>query len=100
MTVVRAAPPRMHRPRTTAIRPGRAMVAGGANDGLLSTGALLLGDRGRGDPAPCSSLASPPWSPGSVDGLGEYVSVSSQLDVVHADRRTWRRPELGVTPET
>jgi VIT1/CCC1 family predicted Fe2+/Mn2+ transporter len=65
----------------------RAMVLG-ANDGLLSTGALLLGVAGAGsstDALLTAGLAALVAGALSM-GLGEYVSVSSQLDVERADR--------------
>lgn len=60
----------------------------GANDGLLSTGALLLGVEGAGssnDALLTAGVAALVAGALSM-GLGEYVSVSSQRDVEQADR--------------
>ncbi len=60
----------------------------GANDGLLSTGALLLGVAGAGasrDALLTAGVAAL-VSGGLSMGLGEYVSVSSSRDVERADR--------------
>lgn len=79
-----------HRPEDHRIgRAGwlRAMVLG-ANDGLLSTGALLLGVDGAGasnDALFTAGVAALVAGALSM-GLGEYVSVSSQRDVERADR--------------
>ena len=72
----------------------------GANDGLLSTGALLLGVAGAGATSSALLIAGvAALVAGALSmGLGEYVSVSSQLDVVHADRRL-EETELERNPE-
>ncbi len=62
----------------------------GANDGILSTGALLLGVVGTGQPRDAVVAAG---VAGAIAGaasmaIGEYVSVSSQRDVEMADRAT------------
>jgi len=83
-------PPRMHRPEDhRSHRSGwlRAVVMG-ANDGLLSTGALLLGVAGAGatsDQLLTAGVAALVAGALSM-GLGEYVSVSSQRDVEQVDR--------------
>jgi vacuolar iron transporter family protein len=76
----------------------RATVLG-ANDGILSTGALLLGVVGAGAARPQILTAG---VAGLVAGaasmaIGEYVSVSSQRDSEHADRAT-EAHELAVDP--
>lgn len=60
----------------------------GANDGLLSTGALLLGVAGAGASRDALLIAGvAALVAGALSmGLGEYVSVSSQRDVELADR--------------
>ncbi len=72
----------------------------GANDGLLSTGALLLGVAGAGatnDALLIAGVAA--LTAGALSmGLGEYVSVSSQLDVERADRAL-EASELELHPE-
>ena len=72
----------------------------GANDGLLSTGALLLGVAGAGasnDALLIAGVAA--LTAGALSmGLGEYVSVSSQLDVERADRAL-EASELEQHPE-
>lgn len=79
-----------HRPEDHRIgRSGwlRAMVLG-ANDGLLSTGALLLGVDGAGASSEAlltAGIAALVAGATSM-ALGEYVSVSSQRDVEQADR--------------
>jgi len=72
----------------------------GANDGLLSTGALLLGVAGAGATSSALLIAGvAALVAGALSmGIGEYVSVSSQLDVVHADRRL-EETELERNPE-
>ena len=72
----------------------------GANDGLLSTGALLLGVAGAGATSSALLVAGvAALAAGALSmGVGEYVSVSSQLDVVHADRRL-EETELERNPE-
>jgi VIT1/CCC1 family predicted Fe2+/Mn2+ transporter len=67
----------------------RAVVLG-ANDGILSTGALLLGVVGTGQPRDAVVAAG---VAGAIAGaasmaIGEYVSVSSQRDVEMAERAT------------
>ena len=65
----------------------RAVVLG-ANDGLLSTGALLLGVVAAGadrSVVMTSGIAGLVAGAGSM-ALGEYVSVSSQRDAERADR--------------
>ncbi|UDY34720.1 VIT1/CCC1 transporter family protein [Dermatobacter hominis] len=90
MTGAHRAPPRTHRPEDHRSRRAgwiRAMVLG-ANDGLLSTGALLLGVAAAGastDALLTAGVAALVAGALSM-GLGEYVSVSSQLDVERADR--------------
>jgi vacuolar iron transporter family protein len=76
----------------------RATVLG-ANDGILSTGALLLGVVGAGADRPAVLTAG---AAGLVAGaasmaMGEYVSVSSQRDSEEADRET-EAHELAVDP--
>ncbi len=79
-----------HRPEDHRIgRSGwlRAMVLG-ANDGLLSTGALLLGVDGAGasNEALVTAGVAALVAGALSMALGEYVSVSSQRDVEQADR--------------
>ena len=62
----------------------------GANDGILSTGALLLGVVGTGQPRDAVVAAG---VAGAIAGaasmaIGEYVSVSSQRDIEQAERET------------
>ncbi len=72
----------------------------GANDGILSTGALLLGvagagaDRGQLVTAGIAALTAGACSM----GIGEYVSVSSQRDAELADRAA-EAAELAEDPE-
>lgn len=72
----------------------------GANDGLLSTGALVLGvvgaDGGR-TAVLTAGLAGVVAGAASM-AIGEYVSVSSQRDVEDADRET-EATELIEDPE-
>jgi vacuolar iron transporter family protein len=77
----------------------RAAVLG-ANDGLISTGSLVVG-------VAAASASSEPVLLAAVAGLvsgalsmaaGEYVSVSSQADTEKADLARERR-ELAATPE-
>lgn len=72
----------------------------GANDGMLSTGALLLGVAAAGATSRALLTAGvAALSAGALSmGLGEYVSVSSQLDVEQADRRL-EETELELHPE-
>jgi VIT1/CCC1 family predicted Fe2+/Mn2+ transporter len=72
----------------------RATVLG-ANDGLLSTGALLLGVIGAGGTRAAvitAGLAGIAAGAGSM-AMGEYVSVSSQRDTEEADRATEAREQ-------
>lgn len=76
----------------------RAMILG-ANDGILSTGALLLGVVGAGanrQEVLTAGLAGLVAGAGSM-GIGEYVSVSSQRDAEEADRAIEER-ELKADP--
>ncbi len=76
----------------------RATVMG-ANDGILSTGALLLGVVGAGEARVVvltAGLAGLVAGAGSM-GIGEYVSVSSQRDAEDADRAIEER-ELRADP--
>lgn len=77
----------------------RATVLG-ANDGLLSTGALLLGVIGAGGSRGAiltAGLAGVVAGAGSM-AMGEYVSVSTQRDTEQADRALEER-ELAADPE-
>ena len=72
----------------------------GANDGLLSTGALLLGVAAAGattDALLTAGVAALVAGALSM-GLGEYVSVSSQLDVERADRML-EETEIELNPD-
>jgi len=95
-------PPRMHRPEDHRSRRAgwiRAMVLG-ANDGLLSTGALLLGVAAAGATSRAILVAGvAALAAGALSmGVGEYVSVSSQLDVMRADQHL-EATELERHPE-
>ena len=95
-------PPRMHRPEDHRSRRAgwiRAMVLG-ANDGLLSTGALLLGVAAAGATSRAVLVAGvAALAAGALSmGVGEYVSVSSQLDVMRADQHL-EATELERHPE-
>ena len=95
-------PPRMHRPEDHRSRRAgwiRAMVLG-ANDGLLSTGALLLGVAAAGATSRAVLVAGvAALAAGALSmGVGEYVSVSSQLDVMRADQHM-EATELKRHPE-
>ncbi len=85
--------------RTDRVGWIRALVLG-ANDGILSTGALLLGvagagaDRGQLVTAGIAALTAGACSM----GIGEYVSVSSQRDTELADRAA-EAAELAEDPE-
>ncbi len=72
----------------------------GANDGILSTGALLLGVAGAG--ASRSALLTAGvagLTAGAMSmGIGEYVSVSTQSDTERADRAK-EEEELADDPE-
>lgn len=77
----------------------RAAVLG-ANDGVVSTASLVLGVAAA---SPSSAAAVTAGLAGLVGGAlsmaaGEYVSVSSQRDVEHADLAT-ERGELATQPE-
>ncbi len=76
----------------------RATVLG-ANDGILSTGALLLGvvGAGAGRPAVVTAGVAGLVAGAASMGIGEYVSVSSQRDSEHADRET-EAFELEIDP--
>jgi len=92
----------MHRPEDHKSRRAgwiRAMVLG-ANDGLLSTGALLLGVAGAGATSSALLVAGvAALAAGALSmGVGEYVSVSSQLDVMRADQHM-EATELKRHPE-
>jgi len=86
--------------RTDRVGWLRALVLG-ANDGILSTGALLLGvagagaDRGQLVIAGVAAVSAGAFSM----GIGEYVSVSSQRDTEEADRAT-EAAELEEDPES
>ena len=102
MTRSSRVPLRTHRPEDhKSSRAGwiRAMVLG-ANAGLLSTGALLLGVAGAGASTDALLVARvAALTAGALSmGLGEYVSVSSQLDVERADRDL-EAAELEMHPE-
>ena len=99
MVTVRA--PTMHgeRHRTDRIGWLRAAVLG-ANDGLISTGSLVVGVASAGPQRTAVLLAA---VAGLVSGslsmaAGEYVSVSSQADTERADLAKERR-ELATAPE-
>jgi vacuolar iron transporter family protein len=87
-----ARPPTVRRHQTELHRTSRTgwlrATVLGANDGILSTGALLLGVAGAG--AGRSALITAGVAAlvaGAMSmGIGEYVSVSSQKDAEHADR--------------
>jgi len=92
----------MHRPEDHRSRRAswiRAMVLG-ANDGLLSTGALLLGVAAAGATSRAILVAGvAALAAGALSmGVGEYVSVSSQLDVMRADQHL-EATELERHPE-
>ncbi|MCB9375065.1 MAG: VIT family protein [Microthrixaceae bacterium] len=92
----------MHRPEDHRSRRAgwiRAMVLG-ANDGLLSTGALLLGVAAAGATSRAVLVAGvAALAAGALSmGVGEYVSVSSQLDVMRADQHL-EATELERHPE-
>lgn len=87
-------PPRMHRPEDHRSRRAgwiRAMVLG-ANDGLLSTGALLLGVTAAGATSGAILVAGvAALAAGALSmGVGEYVSVSAQRDMERAAVRSER----------
>jgi len=85
--------------RTDRVGWLRALVLG-ANDGILSTGALLLGVAGAGATRGQLVIAGvAAVSAGAFSmGIGEYVSVSSQRDTEDADRAT-EAAELEDDPE-
>ncbi len=71
----------------------------GANDGILSTGALLLGVVGAGGSRSAvltAGVAAVAAGAGSM-AMGEYVSVSSQRDTEEADRAT-EESEIAADP--
>ncbi len=90
-----------HLERHTAGRAGwlRAAVLG-ANDGLVSTASLMVGIAASGASTGAvltAGLAGP--AAGSMAmAAGEYVSVSSQVDVEKADRAK-EEQELATDPE-
>ena len=77
----------------------RAAVLG-ANDGLVSTAGLMVGVAASGAPAAAVLTAGVAGlAAGSMAmAAGEYVSVSSQVDVERADRAKEER-ELAADPE-
>jgi VIT1/CCC1 family predicted Fe2+/Mn2+ transporter len=77
----------------------RATVLG-ANDGLLSTGALLLGvvSAGAGRAAVLTAGIAGVAAGAASMAMGEYVSVSTQRDTEQADRAT-ESMELAADPE-
>lgn len=77
----------------------RATVLG-ANDGLLSTGALLLGvvSAGAGRAAVLTAGIAGVAAGAASMAMGEYVSVSTQRDTERADRAT-ETQELAADPE-
>jgi VIT1/CCC1 family predicted Fe2+/Mn2+ transporter len=77
----------------------RATVLG-ANDGLLSTGALLLGvvSAGAGRAAVLTAGIAGVAAGAASMAMGEYVSVSTQRDTERADLATESR-ELAADPE-
>jgi VIT1/CCC1 family predicted Fe2+/Mn2+ transporter len=72
----------------------------GANDGILSTGALLLGviSAGAGRGAALTAGIAGAAAGAASMAIGEYVSVSTQRDTERADRATEAR-ELRADPE-
>lgn len=72
----------------------------GANDGILSTGALVLGvvSAGAGRPAVLTAGLAGVAAGAASMAMGEYVSVSSQRDAELADRSLEER-ELARDPE-
>ena len=92
---------RRHRERHLVQRIGwlRAAVLG-ANDGVISVSALILGVAGAG-PARSAILLSglAGWVAGAMSmAAGEYVSVSSQADTEAADIAR-EKDELAASPE-
>lgn len=77
----------------------RAVVLG-ANDGLVSVGALVLGVAAAEVPHSGVLIAGiSAWIAGALSmAAGEYVSVSSQADIERADLETERR-ELARNPD-
>ncbi|PNW86876.1 hypothetical protein CHLRE_02g099500v5 [Chlamydomonas reinhardtii] len=73
----------------------RAFVLG-ANDGLVSVAALMLGVGGGSDDLSAMRLAGiASWVAGALSmALGEYVSVASQLDTEEADIEKERQQQL------
>jgi vacuolar iron transporter family protein len=95
-------PARHHRPEHHVIgRTGwlRAVVLG-ANDGIVSTAALLVGViEGGGDRATVLTAGIAGLTAGALSmAVGEYVSVSSQRDLEEADLRA-EAAELEAHPE-
>ncbi|HYW90927.1 MAG TPA: VIT family protein [Gammaproteobacteria bacterium] len=90
-----------HDERHRAGRAGwlRAAVLG-ANDGLVSVGALVLGVAASSTPLTGVLVAGvAAWIAGALSmAAGEYVSVSSQADIEEADLEIERR-ELEQRPE-
>jgi len=76
----------------------RAAVLG-ANDGIVSTGALLVGIAGSGaDRTALLTAGIAGLVAGAASmGIGEFVSVSSQADVEHAERAKEQR-EIETDP--
>lgn len=76
----------------------RAMVLG-ANDGILSTGALVLGviGAGQGRTAVLTAGAASVVAGAASMSIGEYVSVSSQRDAEDAEREV-EAFELEIDP--
>lgn len=97
MPGVRHHVPELHRTSRTGWL--RAVVLG-ANDGILSTGALLLGVVGAGAGRGAVLVAGlAALVAGALSmGIGEYVSVSSQADVERADREL-EASELAQDPQ-
>jgi vacuolar iron transporter family protein len=98
----RPAPTRHHRPEHHRInRTGwlRATVLG-ANDGIVSTAALLVGViEGGGGRAVVLTAGAAGLTAGALSmAVGEYVSVSSQRDLEEADLRA-EAAELEAHPE-
>jgi len=85
--------------RTERVGWLRALVLG-ANDGILSTGALLLGVAGAGaDQNQLVTAGIAALTAGACSmGIGEFVSVSSQSDAELADRAA-EAAELAEDPD-
>lgn len=99
MTLFEALNP--HFERHSASRAGwlRAAVLG-ANDGLVSTASLMVGVAASGATAAAVVTAGLAGIAAGAMAMaaGEYVSVSSQVDIERADRRKEER-ELAENPE-